>query len=291
MDRLRIWMMDHFAWLTIPAITITFTDILEILILAFLVYTILLWIRNTRAWSLLRGIIILAIAIAIIYLLNMTTLIYLINRVANIAILGAVVIFQPELRRALEQLGERPFFSALFSAVGDRTVSERFSDKTVNEIVKAAQEMSKEKTGALIVIQQNIRLDEYERTGITIDSAISTQLLINIFEHNTPLHDGAVIIKGDRIVSATCYLPLSDNLMLSKALGTRHRAALGISEETDSLTVVVSEETGAISTAYKGELMHGITAEELKEQLVVLQNKSTAPRRFRFRKGRDKDET
>ncbi len=290
MDSLRIWLMERIPWLSLPAITISVTDILEILILAFLVYNILVWIRNTRAWSLLRGLIILGICIALIYLLNMTTLIYLINRVANIAILGAVVIFQPELRRALEQLGERPFFSALFQNSGEKTISERFSDKTVNEIIKAAQEMSKEKTGALIVIQQNTRLEEYERTGITLDSVVSSQLLINIFEHNTPLHDGAVILKGDRITAATCYLPLSDNLMLSKALGTRHRAALGLSEETDSLTVVVSEETGAISTAYRGELMHGITTEELKEQLELLQNKSTAPRKFRLWRGRDKDE-
>ncbi len=290
MDSIKAWLGDRFSWLTIPAISISVTDILEILILAFLVYSVLLWIKNTRAWSLLKGIIIVAICIGLVYLLQMSTLMFLINRIADIAILGAVVIFQPELRRALEQLGERSIFASLFKGGNTKTVSELFSDRTVNEIVRAAQEMSKAKTGALIVIEQNIRLDEYVRTGITLDSVVSSQLLINIFEHNTPLHDGAVIIKENRITAATCYLPLSDNKMLDKALGTRHRAAVGISEETDSLTVVVSEETGEISVAYEGELMHGISAEELKKQLVILQNKSTAPK-FKLWKGWSKHET
>ena len=124
--------------------------------------------------------------------------------------------------------------------------------------------MGKAKTGALIVIEQNVRLDEYERTGIVLDSVVSSQLLINIFEHNTPLHDGAIIVRGNRITAATCYLPLSDNMLLSKELGTRHRAGVGISEATDSLTVIVSEETGAISIAYKGELKRDVSPEVLK---------------------------
>ena len=160
----------------------------------------------------------------------------------------------------------------------------------MNEIVKAASEMSKVKTGALIVVEQNIRLDEYERTGIVLDSVVTSQLLINIFEHNTPLHDGAVIIKGNRITSATCYLPLSDNMMLSTELGTRHRAGVGISEVTDSLTVIVSEETGKISVAYKGELKRNVTPDVLKEQLIILQNKSVTPKKFKFWKGWNKNE-
>ena len=150
--------------------------------------------------------------------------------------------------------------------------------------------MGKAKTGALIVIEQNVRLDEYERTGITLDSVLTSQLLINIFEHNTPLHDGAVIVRGNRITSATCYLPLSDNMMLSKELGTRHRAGVGISEVTDSLTVIVSEETGGISVAYKGELKRNITVDELKEQLVMLQNKTVPQKKFRIWKGWNKNE-
>ena len=228
---------------------------------------------------------------SIVYILRMDTLIFLVSRAIDIAIMAALVIFQPELRRALEQLGEKQIVSSLIPIIDtNRDVSERFSDKTVNEIVKAASEMSKVKTGALIVVEQNIRLDEYERTGIVLDSVVTSQLLINIFEHNTPLHDGAVIIKGNRITSATCYLPLSDNMMLSKELGTRHRAGVGISEVTDSLTVIVSEETGKISVAYKGELKRNVTPDVLKEQLIILQNKSVTPKKFKFWKGWNKNE-
>ncbi|MCD7737113.1 MAG: diadenylate cyclase CdaA [Lachnospiraceae bacterium] len=292
MDGILFWLSDSLSWLTIPTVSMTVTDVIEILILAFLVYSILLWIKNTKAWNLLKGMMTLTICIALVYLLQMTTLMYLMNRLVDIAITVAVVVFHPEIRKALEHLGEKPIFSGIFQ-LGDanKNVSERFSDKTVNEIVKASVEMSRAKTGALMVIEQNIRLAEYERTGIMLDSIVTCQLLVNIFEHNTPLHDGAVIIKGNRITAATCYLPLSDNMMLNKALGTRHRAGLGISEETDSLTVIVSEETGAISIAYKGELKHGISSEELKRQLVILQNKSVAPRKFKLWKGWAKSET
>ncbi|MCD7715173.1 MAG: diadenylate cyclase CdaA [Lachnospiraceae bacterium] len=291
MSGFLFWLKDSLSWLTIPTVSITLTDILEILILAFLVYNLLLWIQNTRAWNLLKGIAILSACIALVYVLQMTTLMYLVNRVVDIAITAAVVVFHPEIRKALEQLGEKPIFSGLFQLGDDgKNVSERFSDKTVNEIVKASVEMSKARTGALIVVEQNIRLEEYERTGIMLDSIVTSQLLVNIFEHNTPLHDGAVIIKGNRITAATCYLPLSDNMMLNKALGTRHRAGVGISEETDSMTVIVSEETGDISVAYRGELLHGISSEELKKQLEILQNKSVAPRKFKLWKGRAKNE-
>ncbi|MCC8105017.1 MAG: diadenylate cyclase CdaA [Clostridiales bacterium] len=289
MSGFLFWLQDSFSWLTIPTVSITLTDILEILILAFLVYNLLLWIQNTRAWNLLMGIAILSACIAVVYLLQMTTLMYLVNRVVDIAITAAVVVFHPEIRKALERLGERPIFSNLFPFGDDsKNVSERFSDKTVNEIVKASAEMSRARTGALIVVEQNIRLEEYERTGIILDSIVTSQLLVNIFEHNTPLHDGAVIIKGNRITAATCYLPLSDNMMLNKALGTRHRAGVGISEETDSMTVIVSEETGDISVAYRGELLHGISSEELKRQLETLQNKSVAPKKFKLWKRRTK---
>lgn len=291
MNSIKVWMSNYLKWLTVPTFSLTVTDILEILILAFLVYSLLLWIKNTRAWTLLKGIMVLLICVASVYLLRMNTLIFLVNRGIDIAIMAALIIFQPELRRALEQLGEKQFISSLLPIMDDsRNVTERFSDKTVNEIVKASMEMSRAKTGALIVIEQNTRLEEYERTGIVLDSIVSSQLLINIFEHNTPLHDGAVIIKGNRITSATCYLPLSDNMMLSKELGTRHRAGVGISEVTDSLTVIVSEETGAVSVAFKGELKRNVTAEKLKEQLIVLQNKSVSTKKFKLWKGRNKNE-
>ena len=168
----------------------------------------------------------------------------------------------------------------------ERDLDERFSDKTVNELIKGSFEMGKAKTGALIVIEKNTRLTEYIRTGIELDSLVTSQLLLNIFEHNTPLHDGAIIVRGNRIISATCYLPLSDNMELSKELGTRHRAGVGISEVTDSLTIIVSEETGKVSIAQKGTLMRGVTPEELREQLVILQDKNTSTKKFRFWKGK-----
>ena len=290
MNSLKVWLANDMSWLTMPTVSITITDVLEIFILAFLVYSLLLWIKNTRAWTLLKGLMVLVVCVSLVYILHMDTLIFIVNRGIDIAITAAIVIFQPELRRALEQIGEKQIVSSLIPIDTGREVTERFSDKTVNEIAKAASEMGKAKTGALIVIEQNVRLDEYERTGITLDSVLTSQLLINIFEHNTPLHDGAVIVRGNRITSATCYLPLSDNMMLSKELGTRHRAGVGISEVTDSLTVIVSEETGGISVAYKGELKRNITVDELKEQLVMLQNKTVPQKKFRIWKGWNKNE-
>ncbi len=290
MSTIRMWFRNYLTWFTDPISTITFTNVLEIIILAFLVYSILLWIKNTKAWTLLKGIMVLVVCVSIVYLLQMDTLIYIVSRAIDIAIIAGVVIFQPELRRALERIGEQQIFTSLFPVLDTKEKSELFSDRTVNEIVKATFEMAKVKTGALIVIEQNIRLDEYERTGIILDSVVTSQLLINIFEHNTPLHDGAVIVKGNRITAATCYLPLSDNMMLSKELGTRHRAGVGISEVTDSLTVIVSEETGWVSVAYKGELTRNISQEKLREQLVVLQNKTVTPKKFKFWKGWNKNE-
>ena len=190
----------------------------------------------------------------------------------------------------MEQIGEKKVLSSIVPFDTAKNVSERMSDKTINELVKASLEMGKAKTGALIVIEQNENLAEYERTGIPIDAQLSSQLLINIFEHNTPLHDGAVLVRQNRIVSATCYLPLSDNMVLSKELGTRHRAGVGISEATDSLTIIVSEETGQISYAYRGELTRGVSGEELKERLVIFQNKTVDAKKFRLWKGKAKHE-
>ena len=290
MDLIRDWFYSGLEWFTEPSVSISVTDVLEIIILAFLVYNVLLWIKTTRAWTLLKGIMILLVCVMIVYVLRMDTLIFIVNRGIDILVTSTIVIFQPELRKALEQLGEKQIVSSLIPIDTGKNVTERFSDRTVNEIVKACVEMGKVKTGALIVMEQNVRLDEYERTGIVLDSVVSSQLLINIFEHNTPLHDGAIIVRGNRITSATCYLPLSDNMLLSKELGTRHRAGVGISEVTDSLTVIVSEETGAISVAYKGELKRNVTPEVLREQLVILQNKSTETKKFRLWKGWNKDE-
>ena len=264
------------------------TDIVEVIILSFLIYQVMAWIKKTRAWSLLKGFAVLLIFIFLAWRFQLNTILWLARNVFSLGITALVIVFQPELRRALEQLGQKNLINSVFSFDSSKEDSARFSDKTVNELVKAVFEMAKVKTGALIVLERNTPLNEYERTGITLDSILSSQLLINIFEHNTPLHDGAVIVRENRIVSATCYLPLSDNLFLSKELGTRHRAAVGISEVTDSVTIMVSEETGKVSVAAGGELQRDLTQEELRGQLVIAQNKTRDTGRFKLWKGRVK---
>ena len=270
--------------------TIRWTDILEIIILSFLVYQIILWIKNTRAWSLLRGIVIIMAFILAAAFLNMTTILWIAEKMLSLVVIATVVVLQPELRRALEQLGRTNFFASLVPFDSTRDMGGRFSDKTMQEIIKACYEMGKVRTGALIVVEQNQSLSEYERTGIEVDAILTSQLLINIFEHNTPLHDGAVIVRENRVVSATCYLPLSDNMGLSKELGTRHRAGVGISEVTDSLTIIVSEETGHISVAYEGTLSRDLDSEDLKGKLLMIQNKPLEEKKRRLWKGRAKNE-
>ncbi len=271
--------------LHIPSLRVS--DVLEIFIIAFLVYHILVWAKNTRLWSLLKGVIVILVFILVCALLNMSTILWIVERVFSIAIIAIVVILQPELRKALEELGRKNFFSNVLS-LGDVKTSGRFSDKTLNEITRACVEMAKVRTGALIVIEKNHPLTEYERTGIDVDGIVTSQLLINIFEHNTPLHDGAVIISGDRITSATCYLPLSDNMGIGKELGTRHRAGIGVSEAVDCFVIIVSEETGKISVAYEGELERALDSDRLRERLRELQDKheEEAPIRYLARKAR-----
>ena len=290
---LKAFYNTYFSWIRTSSVTVagmTVTDILEIVILSFLVYHVMIRIRATRAWTLLKGILIMVIFVAMAYLFQMDTITFLINKGIDLAVMAAIIVFQPELRRALEQLGEKKFFSSLGVFDSTKEVKERFSDKTINELVKACAEMSKAKTGALIVIEQNTPLAEYERNGIALDSIITSQLLINIFEHNTPLHDGAVLIRGDRIVSATCYLPLSDNMQISKELGTRHRAALGMSEVSDALIIVVSEETGQVSVAMGGQLARGVSEEYLMTRLSQIQYCTSDVKKFTRWKGRQKHE-
>ena len=269
---------------------IELSDMAEIIILAFLIYHILLWIKTTRAWTLVKGFVVILAFLVLAVFWEMDTILWLAEKVFDIGILAVVIVFQPELRKALEQLGQKNIIADILTLDNVKEEKESFSDRTVDAIVKACVEMSKVKTGALIVIENNVPLGEYERTGIGLDAQVSSQLLLNIFEHNTPLHDGAIIVRGNRIVSATCYLPLSDNMTLSKELGTRHRAAVGISEVSDAMTVVVSEETGAISITQYSEIKRYVTAEELKEQLQTLQNKTTEGKRVKLWKGRGKDE-
>ena len=259
-------------------------DIIEILIITVIVYEIMLWIKNTKAWMLLRGIIMLGVFILVAWIFQMHTILFLAAQSINVLAIAAVVVFQPELRRALEKLGENNILNSINPFDKNRD-NERFSDETADSIVRACYEMGSVCTGALIVVEQAIRLNEYEMTGIELDCKVSSQVLINIFEHNTPLHDGAVIIRGDRITSATCYLPLSDNMSISKDLGTRHRAALGMSEVCDALVIVVSEETGLVSAAMGGRLTRGIKREELREMLSQIQYRKSEQKRFTIRKG------
>ena len=272
--------MSNFEW----------SDVAEIIILSVLIYHIMLWIKTTRAWSLVKGFVVILVFLLLAVFWEMDTILWLAGNIFDIGVLALVIVFQPELRKALEQLGQKNIITDILGLDNSKEKKEVFNDRTADDIVKACVEMSKVKTGALIVIENNVSLGEYERTGINLDAQISSQLLLNIFEHNTPLHDGAIIVRGNRIVSATCYLPLSDNMTLSKELGTRHRAAVGISEVSDAMTVVVSEETGAISITQYSEIRRNVTAEELKKQLSALQNKTTEGKRFKLWKGRVKDE-
>ena len=261
----------YMFWINRPDVTVT--DIVEILIIAFLLYHILVWFKTTRAWTLFKGILVILVFILLAAIFQMNTILWIADKTINVGIIAILVIFQPEMRKALEQLGRKRFISTLFSFDNGKNTVERYSERTVNEMVKACYEMGKVKTGALIVIENDVQLGEYERTGIELDSILSSQLLINIFEKNTPLHDGAIIVRGNRVVAATCYLPLSDNMELSKQLGTRHRAGVGISEVSDSLTIIVSEETGQVSMAQNGQLSRGLTSAELRSALIKAQNK------------------
>lgn len=268
---------------------ITWTNLVEIIIIAFLLYELLSWIMNTRAWTLLKGIIIILFFYVLTYIFRLDNIKWILNTIATPAVTMAIVIFQPELRKALEQLGSKNPLTGILT-FDDGKDHSGFTDRTVNELVKATFEMAKVKTGALMVIERGDSLKDIERTGIEINGLVSSQLLINIFEHNTPLHDGAVVIRGNRVGAATCYLPLSDNMSISKELGTRHRAAVGVSEVTDSMTIVVSEETGRVSVAMEGGLKRAVDADALRELLTEIKDSGGEGSRFKILKGRRKNE-
>lgn len=272
MDAALTWIRLHIiSWLTPPK-QIEVMDLIQIIVIAFFVYRLIIWLKNSRAYTLLRGIVLIGAFVLGANLLGMDVIIWIIGNIGVVAITAVVIVFQPELRKFLEQMGRKKWFDSL-SVLGGKSEEERirFSDHTINELVRACFEMGEVKTGALIVMEQDVVLTEFENTGIEVDGILSGSLLINIFEKNTPLHDGAVLVRGNRVAAATCYLPLTDNMDLSKSLGTRHRAALGISEVSDSLTIVVSEETGKVSYAVDGSLTAGVSPTELKEQLYSIQ--------------------
>ena len=262
----------YLSHINMPSVNII--DVIEILLISVFVYQFMVWIKYTRAYTLLKGLLVISAFLLIAYIFKMNTILWIVSKLSGVLIMAVIVIFQPELRKIVEQLGQKRIMSAIIPFYVGKEVKERFTDKTINELVKACFDMGEVKTGALIVIEQKNRLDEYIRTGINVDAVLSSQLLINIFEHNTPLHDGAVVMRGNRIVAATCYLPLSDNMELSKQLGTRHRAGVGISEVSDSVTIIVSEETGQISVAQEGKLERNVSSAKLREILEKAQNKT-----------------
>ena len=245
--------------------TIRIQDVLDILIVAYLVYKLIDLLRETRAGQLIKGV----LGIILVYVLSqafqLRAVSAIIRYLITYGVFALLIIFQPELRKALEQLGKGKFFTA-FARSSEET-DDKAAQRTVDEIVKAAEKMGSVKTGALILIEQKVPLGDFERTGIPVDAIVSSQLLINIFEHNTPLHDGAVIVRRNRVAAATCFLPLTDSNEVSMELGTRHRAAIGASEVSDAYVIVVSEETGAISLARGGVLYRDLSPEQLKNMI------------------------
>ncbi|NMB96859.1 MAG: TIGR00159 family protein [Clostridiaceae bacterium] len=264
--------------------------IVDISIVTYAIYKIIKLVKETRAWQLIKGIIVILIATELSKLLKLNTVAYILSNTVSILAFAMVVLFQPELRRGLEQIG-RSRFTDFFN----------FEDKEervkttamIEDIVKACIELSKSFTGALIVVERDTKIGEIIKTGIELDSVVTTELLINIFTPNTPLHDGAVVVRDNRVKAASCFLPLTDNPNLSKELGTRHRAALGITEVSDAFAIVVSEESGKISFALNGGLTRNLTPDTLRKALNknLLDQKETSNRLTLWRTKNVKDDT
>lgn len=277
---------EKIPYIGIPNIGIR--DIIDVIVVAYLIYVVLIWIKDTRTWALFKGVIIV-LAIAIVaYAFQLHTLSWVISNTITVGTFAILVVFQPELRRALEQIGRGRLFDSLITPMGNN--EEGITDETIEALAKACVHMGKNKTGALIAIEQDTKLGDVERTGIKIDAVPSSQLIINIFEKNTPLHDGAVIVKNNRISAATCFLPLSDSMEISKDLGTRHRAAIGLSENTDAIVLVVSEETGTISCVRNGKLKRDLDIDLIRKILVSTRRKKRTERKKVKWKGKIKNE-
>ena len=256
-------------------------SVLDISLLTVVLYKILMWIKQTRGWVLFKGVVTIAMIYLAALIMQMNTTVWIIEQSLTVAALAAVIIFQPEIRKALENLGKNrnvPFFTPPEESRAVGTVA------CVEAIAAAAMKMSQTRTGALIVIEQQVPLGDFEASGIAIDAVVTSQLLINIFEDNTPLHDGAVLIRENRVKAATCILPLTAGT-LSSDLGTRHRAAVGVSEVSDAYALVVSEESGSISIAKDGKLHRNLPESQVKS--ILLENlRISKPRRFRLDFGR-----
>lgn len=247
----------NLQYYSFPAIT--FSSILDIAVVSTVTYYLILWIQKTRAWFVVKGLVLLLSISVIAYVLNLYTVTWIISKTINVGLIAVVVLFQPEIRKALETIGRNSFdFSS-----NSNSKNTNITAKILDEIIIACTQMGKVRTGALIVLTQKYSVTDFEKTGIPIDSLVTSQLLINIFEDKTPLHDGAVIINNGRISAASCILPLTE-LQIGQEFGTRHRAAVGMSEKTDAYIFVVSEETGSISIAKDGKLIKRLTAEEIR---------------------------
>ncbi len=247
--------------------TIEWQDYTEIIIIAILLYYMIKWIHTSRAWSLLKGLLVIIAFIGLAKLFHMDTILWLSSNILQFAVIALIVVLQPELRKALESLGKTNVIGGMFD-FGQKPAEEILSRQSINEIVRACSAMGRVRTGALIVIENKESVSRIDETGIKVDADITNQLLVNIFEKNTPLHDGAVTIRNNRISAATCYLPLTQSQTISKELGTRHRAGLGMSEEYDAVIIIVSEETGRISAAHEGQLERNLSEEALKNYLI-----------------------
>jgi TIGR00159 family protein len=241
---------------------ISIINVIDILIVSYIVYKIFMLVRETRAETLLKGLVLILIVMKVSEIAGLITLNWIISEALRAGLIALVIIFQPELRRALEHLGRSRVFTK------SRIVTDEEVDNIVTQIVEASANLSDTQTGALIVIEQETGLNDYIETGVKIDAILTSQLLENIFVVNTPLHDGAVIIKNDRVAAAACFLPLTEDRNLDKELGTRHRAAIGVSENSDAIVIVVSEETGTISLAINGKLTRGYNGDKLKDILI-----------------------
>ena len=260
---------------------ITINDVIDILIVAYIFYKILMFIKDTRAAQVLKGILFLLVATQLSDIFNLHTLYWLLVNTLQFGVIAALIIFQPELRAGLEHIGRTKFN---FFVKGGLNISEEALNKNIEEIIEALYSLSRQKIGALIIMERQTRIGDIINTGTIIDGEVSRQLLINIFIPNTPLHDGAVVIRDNQVKAAACFLPLTQSKDLSKDLGTRHRAAIGVSEVSDCISLIVSEETGDVSIAKSGKIYRGISKERMSN--ILRSNlKITAEEKSFFRGG------
>ena len=270
--------MDIIYMLFSSVKNITIWNILDIVVVSYIFYKSYILIKETRAEQLLKGIVLITLLIPISKWLQLTMLNWILSSIITIAVLSSIIIFQPEIRRALEHIGRSAFAENHFLE------DESIRNQVITAIVTAVDNLSRSRTGALIIIEQLTGLGEIVSTGVKIDALISSSLLENIFVVNTPLHDGATIIRNDRILASGCFLPLTSDSDINKQLGTRHRAAIGISETSDALTIVVSEETGTISLAVNGRLTRNYDKDKLKDILLrIIKNRRNKKMTFRER--------